>query len=92
MELCKGCRRVEVYAPIGLCGRCVRKVRDAARALVSLLWCLASDETLELLGRIAWRASALYDGTAAKVVETSARYSGDVGDGWALDTEVRHAA
>jgi hypothetical protein len=42
MEPCKGCGRVRVYAPIGLCGRCIRRVRDGARELVELLWSLAS--------------------------------------------------
>jgi hypothetical protein len=83
-ELCKGCRRVEVYASIGLCGPCVRRVRNAARELVALLWCLANDEVLELLGRLAWRASSLYDGTAAAVVDVDDL----VADGWGLSSEV----
>ena len=81
MENCKGCGTALTHAPIGLCPRCRRRLRDAARDLQALLWCLAGDAVLELLGALANRHSALYDGTAAEFVEVS---------GWPLAGEAVH--
>ena len=86
--VCKGCgQEGGFYPPVGLCPKCRRRVRDAARVLVEVLWCLASDEVLSLLHRLAWRASTMHDGTAAEFMERTSVPVTDF-DGWALASEV----
>lgn len=84
---CAGCRCPGVYVPIGLCGRCRWKLRHAALTLAAILHNLATDDVLELLYRLAQRASSLCDGTAARFVRQTEPTAECpfAGDGWALE-------
>lgn len=98
MDTCKGCGLLNqggrlYHGPAGLCARCRRRVRDAARGVEALVTLAADPEVVRLLEAVAASASALMDGRAARLVALAGGLEGKREelideDGWDLCAEV----